>query len=484
MRECKLVDLLGADKKNEEVKTGKKGAFVTFMASLLLIAAGYLTVFQWSGRELVNSVVVGSLLVSAGTVLLFLSVSGTVIELLKKRKRSYYRGLNLFVVNQLGSRMKSAGLSISAVCILMFLSVSVMGIGMGLGESAAVGMNETAPYDVTISYYYNGSRDEPVKKDGILGVFAENGGEIPSVLGKSEEITIYRMDGAVINDISVYSAENGDYILNMLDAGGLDLMSVEDFNKIRALRGEEPIELGEQEYAIAYNAPEIKDTVNSYRDRNHQIELYGRMLTLKSGGVYEITLYNRNRMLDYGTLIVPQSVAVQGMPYARILNAMYAGDAEDGYGAVRSDMLRITDFDYNSQKDIYVEILSDKLTASYIGCYLGITFLVTAGAVLALQQLTQSADNRKRYDLLYKMGAGETAMKKSLLTQMKVYFGLPFVIAAAHSGVIMYGIYRIIPYLSKADIARNVLLSAGLAVILYSIYFMSTYSESKKILRL
>ena len=75
-------------------------------------------------------------------------------------------------------------------------------------------------------------------------------------------------------------------------------------------------------------------------------------------------------------------------------------------------------------------------------------------------------------------------MKKSLLTQMKVYFGLPFGIAAAHSGVIMYGIYRIIPYLSKADIARNVLLSAGLAVILYSIYFMSTYSESKKILRL
>lgn len=150
--------------------------------------------------------------------------------------------------------------------------------------------------------------------------------------------------------------------------------------------------LGEQEYAIAYNVPEIKDTVNTYRDRNHQIELYGRMLTLKSGGVYEITLYNRNRMLDYGTLIVPQSVALQGVPYARILNAMYAGDAEDGYGAVRSDMLRITDFAYNSQKDIYVEILSDKLTASYIGCYLGITFLVTAGAVLALQKLTQSAD--------------------------------------------------------------------------------------------
>ena len=47
--------------------------------------------------------------------------------------------------------------------------------------------------------------------------------------------------------------------------------------------------------------------------------------------------------------------------------------------------------------------MSDQLTSSYVGIYLGIIFLVTAGAVLALQQLTQSAENEKRYALLSKI---------------------------------------------------------------------------------
>lgn len=82
------------------------------------------------------------------------------------------------------------------------------------------------------------------------------------------------------------------------------------------------------------------------------------------------------------------------------------------------------------------------------------------------------------------MGAGDSAMKGSLLTQMVIYFGLPFGIAAVHSGVIMGGMYRHIQYLSEGDVARNILLAAGLAVILYSVYFITTYSGSKRILKL
>ena len=59
-----------------------------------------------------------------------------------------------------------------------------------------------------------------------------------------------------------------------------------------------------------------------------------------------------------------------------------------------------------------------------------------------------------------------------------------FGIAAVHSGVIMGGMYRHIQYLSAGDVARNILLAAGLAVILYSVYFITTYSGSKRILKL
>lgn len=191
-----------------------------------------------------------------------------------------------------------------------------------------------------------------------------------------------------------------------------------------------------------------------------------------------------NVLSDIATIVVPQKVTEGQKPYMRIMDANYEGNASDAYHALLDDMLKVKGFDYSSQKDIQIQIMSDKLMATYIGGYLGITFLVTAGAVLALQQLTQSADNKKRYNLLYKMGAGEKAMKKSLMTQMLFYFGLPFLVAAIHSGFIMAGVYRTIPYLTGADIARNILLASGLAVVLYGIYFITTYSGSKRILKL
>ena len=72
-------------------------------------------------------------LAAAGTVLFFISAAGIAADIMKKRKGFYYRKLHIFDVNQLGSRIKTAGISIAVVSILMYLSVSVMGIGMGLG---------------------------------------------------------------------------------------------------------------------------------------------------------------------------------------------------------------------------------------------------------------------------------------------------------------------------------------------------------------
>ena len=44
--------------------------------------------------------------------------------------------------------------------------------------------------------------------------------------------------------------------------------------------------------------------------------------------------------------------------------------------------------------------MGNKILALFLGLYLGITFLLAAAAVLALQQLSQGADNAGRYAIL------------------------------------------------------------------------------------
>ena len=58
----------------------------------------------------------------------------------------------------------------------------------------------------------------------------------------------------------------------------------------------------------------------------------------------------------------------------------------------------------DSRLALYQETMGSKILVLFLGLYLGFTFLLAAAAVLALQQLSQGADNARRYALLGRLG--------------------------------------------------------------------------------
>lgn len=514
LKRAKLIDLLQADRKNEVVPERSRAGVLFGALALLLIALGYGTIFCWQDVDLFKAAAVSGALVSFGTVLFFLSASAVLLGALKRRKNYYYRGLNLFVVSQLGSRMRRDGLSLAIVCVLMYLSVSVMGGGTGLGQSFIKEKNRMAPYDLSVIYYFDGfgENDEAMRRGRIAEELARRDTGLSGYLEKTAEILFYVEPGLTMRDVFGKYEGPARPGRQLYEDDPLLMVGVDDYNHIRALMGLVPISLGEAEFAISYNEPEAEHALMSYvnnvadgapedgmpvdgepedgapedRAPEKTLEIAGTRLTLKADGLNKMTIYNRNVFLDIGTVIVPQRVAEQSQPYMRIMDAMLSEGGESAYEAVqRSQVLMGADgFLFQSREDLFIEFLSNQLMVSYLGIYLGITFLVTAGAVLALQQLTQAADNERRYALLSKLGAGEGAMRKALRAQLGVYFGLPILVAAVHSGVTMYGIYRDIPYLSAQNIAQNILFAAGLAAVIYSVYFLTTYTGCKRILKL
>ena len=485
LKKMELIDLLYADRKNEEVPESKKRDVLLGILSILLFVSAFLLIFCLSETKFLEALTAGAALAAAGTVLFFISAAGIAADIMKKRKGFYYRKLHIFDVNQLGSRIKTAGISIAVVSILMYLSVSVMGIGMGLGQSAIIKKDKTAPYDISVEYYYFGdSTDDEMNGMSVLEKLEQQGAALPQYLESSADLTMYEQENLTESSLFAICIENTKVRRNFEDPPVL-LLGADDYNKVRELLKLEPITLGENEYAFTYNEPDAKDLLSEYAGKQKEpLEIGGKELTLKEGGIYETTLYNSNIFGDIGTLVVPQKTAETGTPYLKVNNGMFKGNANIAYEEATADLNKAKNFIYISQKDINVEIMSDQLTSSYVGIYLGIIFLVTAGAVLALQQLTQSAENEKRYALLSKMGAGEKLMRKSLMTQMKVYFGLPFSLAALNAAFTMAGAYRNIPYLTKGEVFQNIFFAAGLSIVIYAVYFMTTYSGSKRILKL
>ena len=83
---------------------------------------------------------------------------------------------------------------------------------------------------------------------------------------------------------------------------------------------------------------------------------------------------------------------------------------------------------------------------TFIGIYLGIIFLISSAAVLALKELSDHLDNKVRYEMLRKIGVDEKMIHHSMLQQTAIFFGLPLLLAMIHSvfgGICEYGLLSV-----------------------------------------
>lgn len=87
----------------------------------------------------------------------------------------------------------------------------------------------------------------------------------------------------------------------------------------------------------------------------------------------------------------------------------------------------------NTKNDIEQSCIGLSAMVTFIGLYLGIIFLISSAAILALKELSESTDNRERYVMLRKLGADEKMLNKALFKQIGLFFGFPLFIAIIHS---------------------------------------------------
>lgn len=119
---------------------------------------------------------------------------------------------------------------------------------------------------------------------------------------------------------------------------------------------------------------------------------------------------------------------------------------------------------------------------SFVGIYLGIVFLLTSAAILALQQLSEAADNRYRYNILQKVGADDSLINGALLKQIAIYFMLPLGLACIHAVVGIKVANDMIRDVGHINAIGNIIVTAVLIIIVYGSYFLATYFSSKRII--
>ena len=121
------------------------------------------------------------------------------------------------------------------------------------------------------------------------------------------------------------------------------------------------------------------------------------------------------------------------------------------------------------------ELVSQGLAASmapvgFIGIFYGSVFLLSAVAVLSLQQLSGAADARRAYASLAKLGCDVDDMTSSVRKQVLLYFAAPLVGAMVHDA---FGLY-LVAFLAFA-LGSSGFLAITAGVLVFTVALLAVY---------
>jgi len=431
----KLIDLIQAGRKNEEMKErpASRAAAELVLGLLCLGAAYFILLYFGMALAVATPFLCWPMLGlgSLGTFLIFHSLSGFVLSSVRRRSSFYYKGLRLFTLRQWLSQVRTSCASQTVICILLLLAIGITASAMGLNSTLDALTDGEAPADVTLWDYYDPENgDAPLDFDALL---REGGFDLAARLSGRAALTLYRNDPEVTGCDEPVPA----------------VLSLSGCNEQLALLGRPPIALAPGEYLLLEESP-------------------------------------LNGASNWRYLVVEDEVVRDLEAQCFCWSANYAGWPEETERAmlqlIKPHELTHSVY-WDSRLAVYQDVMGNKLLALFLGLYLGFTFLLAAAAVLALQQLSQAADNAGRYDTLRRLGAEENMLSRSAGAQVALAFLLPLGLALVHSFVGMKAANDLIAQAGRVDSAASVAVTALVLLAVYGGYFLATAAACGRMAR-
>lgn len=383
VRRTKLIELMGAERRNESIKTRNPWiAIAIFAVGAVLVGVAYyrllrdgfpLTATDSKLQEAMNQFGITTAMVTVGTFALFWGLSGMLIKLLQSLRGVYWRGLNMFTVRQLAAKVNTVCFSMGVIAMLLFLAITSVTCGMSIANVMNENLERYNPVDVSQTYVYytpdtldyykeyiNPSEaDRMVLADSTVDLYsawhgdpwhgdrkgksADNNDEtgkkvnIADVAGEHVQIDSYLSYPLGGSDPSVTPSEMCKTMGEKLpkafggsnaDAMGLFVTPASQYNKLRQMMGEEPVSIGRDQYLLTCDmGGELVDLYTKYMAGGHALTLGGHTLKPATDKSDEDTAAIANSAMgsNPGTVVVADELLSQLnlQPYSSSLLVNY-----------------------------------------------------------------------------------------------------------------------------------------------------------------
>ena len=478
IRKISLIDLLTSSRKNEAIKVRNVWvSVIIFMISCIMLGYAYNTVLTGGVATLEMSINGLSILLgSVGTFLFFFSLSGFLLKLVQANKKYYLKDLNMFVLRQINSKINTVFISMSFICLMLFVGICMLSGGLGISSAMNEDIKDLTEYDLTF-WNFEGMDIEKVLKEN----------EVDLSKYSDEYVSYINYNGDLkYNDI--LSEEGREELKDYYPVSvnqPVQIIGLSKFNEIMNMANRERISLRDNEYAIFTDIDDSVKVLDKVLRDNKEININGTILKPSVDKVIEIVAYDNMMKSNICTIVVDDSLISGLVPKNSFLNLNYKDGNSDIQNLISSEVDPIIESKYKtlyymSKEEILADTSSAGAIIAYLGIYIGGIFLLISAAVLALQQLSESTDNIERYKLLRKIGVDDEIINRSLLSQIGIYFMMPLSLALIHSIVGLEFSKKIITVFGSVSIMNNILISLFVLLVIYGGYFIATYIGAKK----
>lgn len=434
----KTIDLLhGSNTGEKEPKT----KWLLAILGVLCLGGGYtISIISKNPVSAIGLLFIAIVLVVIGTYFIFVAGIIALLKLLRKNKGFYYKTSHFISISGMIYRMKQNAVGLANICVLSTM-VLVM---VSTTSSLVIGMQDTintiSPYDYSISVV-DGKTNQQVKDD-IKNTAADNNLKITKFVDYQylEFNADLKYNYITASD---YSAESENLV-------GLIIVNQQDYNMLTNSN----VELSDDQVMMFYpnSFPYSDLTIFDQRYKVKESRKIGDFIPGKNLIGYSI--YD-----SYGIVVKDNSQLQQISKY---YNSFYGNSETNEYNEhncyfyecnfnVDADLKKQLEFNEiirNSElyqgsyyhgsisstfKSEALQAFRDTYSSLFfLGIFLSILFIMATILIIYYKQISESYDDKERYEIMQNVGMSHTEVKRTIRSQVLTVFFLPLIVAGVH----------------------------------------------------
>lgn len=506
---CKLIDLLQSGRKSEKLRL-KNPIFCTLLFLLASVALGY-AYYQVGFRSLDVGMIQMRNLIIVGvisTLCLFWSVSGLLLRVTTSMKNLYFRSLNCFTFRQISSKINTTVISMSVICLMLFVTICTLSGAFSIRNSMNANLKTLCPVDFQLESYDIGDSNDTAKLTtdrDIQEIYQKYGYDLTDSFSEYVHFDTYGFQAFTFADffgdqLSEVKEQYPHLAYDTME----DFVCLSDYNRLMELYGREPLEMNEDEYILLCDFKSMKTLRDGVLAENGEITLSGYSLKSKYEECQDGFIEISSQHLNAGLFVVPDHVVSGAVSTRNYFQGNYEAKTTEEKRAMEKKLLKQYDkvrdkmasdkeftdkeaYSYymlvNTKIDIGEATIGLGAMIALLGLYIGLVFLISCGAILALKELSDGADSIQRYAMLRKIGAEERDISLSLFRQTGIFFLLPLLLACIHSVFGMKWSMVFLEIFGTEKLMESVVSTSVIILLIYGGYFLITYFCGRSIIR-